>query len=175
MVKFGIIADTHFTSKDEILKNINLIDQLKKAFKDVDGIIHVGDVCNKSFLLELEKIAPIKCVRGDEDKGENLPNFIKFSVSKYNIGVIHKPPKDMEAFFKKNNLHILITGHTHQPMIKGTPYNTLIINPGSPTQPKAPPQKKGFDTPIARPSVITLSIDKDEILTTFLINLNLEN
>lgn len=173
MVKFGIIADTHFTSKDEILKIRNLIDQLKKAFKDVDEIIHVGDVCNRSFLHELEKIAPTKCVRGNEDKIDNLPDFIEFSVSKYNIGVIHKPPKDIEAFFKENDLHILITGHTHQPMIKGTPYNTLIINPGSPTQPKAPPQKKGFDTPIARPSVITLNIDKDEILTTFLINLNI--
>ena len=173
MVKFGIIADTHITSKDEILKNRNLIHQLKKAFKDVDEIIHVGDVCISSFLDELEKIAPIKCVHGDEDKIDNLPDFIKFSVSKYNIGVIHEPPKDIEALFKENDLHILITGHTHQPMIKGTPYNTLIINPGSPTQPKAPPQKKGFDTPIARPSVITLNIGKDEILTTFLINLNI--
>ena len=173
MVKFGIIADTHFTPKDEILKIRNLIDQLKKAFKDVDEIIHVGDVCNRSFLHELEKIAPTKCVRGNEDIIENLPDFIKFSVSKYNIGVIHKLPKDIEVFFKENNLHILITGHTHQPMIKGTPYNTLIINPGSPTQPKAPPQKKGFDTPRARPSVITLNIDKDEILTSFLINLNI--
>ncbi|MFX1493356.1 MAG: metallophosphoesterase family protein [Promethearchaeota archaeon] len=171
MVKFGIIADTHFTSKDENLTIRNLIIQLKKAFKDVDEIIHAGDVCNKSFLHELEKIAPTKCVRGNEDSIDNLPYFIKFSVSKYNIGVIHKPPKDIEAFFKENNLHILITGHTHQPLIKGTPYNTLIINPGSPTQPKAPPQKEGFKTPIARPSIITLSIDKDDILTTFLINL----
>ncbi|MFW9782413.1 MAG: hypothetical protein ACFFFB_09045, partial [Candidatus Heimdallarchaeota archaeon] len=63
--------------------------------------------------------------------------------------------------------------HTHQPLIKGTPYNTLLINPGSPTKPVAPPQKRGFDKPVARSSVITLNIDKDEILTTFLINLNI--
>ncbi|MFX1586624.1 MAG: metallophosphoesterase family protein, partial [Promethearchaeota archaeon] len=100
MVKFGIIADTHITSKDEILKNRNLIHQLKKAFKDVDEIIHVGDVCISSFLYELEKIAPTKCVHGEEDKIDNLPDFIKFSVSKYNIGVIHEPPKDIEALFK---------------------------------------------------------------------------
>jgi len=173
MVKFGIIADTHFVSDTNPIPVKSLLDQLKKAFSDVDEIIHAGDVCDEKFLKELNKIAPTKCVRGNEDKIIDLPNFIKFSVGRYNIGVIHQQPDNLEAFFKKNNLNILIFGHTHQPLIKGTPYNTLLINPGSPTQPKAPPQKKGFNKPVARPSVITLSIDKDEILTTFLVNLNM--
>jgi hypothetical protein len=47
----------------------------------------------------------------------------------------------------------------------------LLINPGSPTQPKAPKPKRGFDKPIARPTVITLKIDEDNILSTFIINL----
>lgn len=173
MVKFGIIADTHFSSNHDPIKLKNLLEHLKKAFKDVDEIIHAGDVCNQFFLDELEKIAPTKCVRGDEDNIKNLPRFIKFSAGKYNIGVIHKQPDDLEDFYKKNNLHILITGYTHQPLITSTQFNSLLINPGSPTLPKAPPQKKGFDKPIARPSVITLNIDKDDILTTFLINLSI--
>lgn len=173
MVKFGIIADTHFFSNSDPISIKNLLAQLKKAFKDVDEIIHAGDVCDNFFLKELKKIAPTKCVRGNEDKIEELPDFIKFTVGSYNIGVIHREPDNLEAFIKEKGLNILIIGHSHQPLIKGTTYNTLLINPGSPTQPIAPPQKRGFDKPLARPSVITLNIDKEGILTTFLINLKI--
>ncbi len=172
-MKFGIISDTHITSKDDPKKVKMLLDQLKEIFRDSDEIIHAGDVCEKTFLSNLKKIAPVKCVAGNMDNIKDLDKFIKFSVGKYNIGVIHKPPKNMEEFFKKNNLHILIHGHTHQPILQGTPYNTLIINPGSPTLPKAPPPKKGFATPVARPTVITLKIDDQDIISTFTINLKL--
>ena len=171
MVKFGIISDTHLTIKDEISLTENLFNQLKEIFKQVDEIIHVGDVCEEFLLNHLKKIAPVRCVKGDCDNITGLEEFIKFPVNKYNIGVIHKKPEYLEDFFKEKNLHILIFGHTHQPLIKGTTYNTLLINPGSPTKPKAPPPKRGFEEPIARPTVITLNIDEDNILSTFVINL----
>ncbi len=173
MVKFGIISDTHIKKIDNPAKVKALLKQLQLAFRDVDEIIHAGDVFDEFFLNELKKIAPIRCVKGNMDKISNLKSFIRFSVGKYNIGVIHKPPRNMEDFFKTNNLHILIHGHSHQPIIKGTPYKTLIINPGSPTKPKAPPQKKGFKKPIARPTVLTLEIDKSDLLSTFIINLKI--
>ncbi|MFX0058605.1 MAG: metallophosphoesterase family protein [Candidatus Hodarchaeota archaeon] len=171
MVKYGIISDTHITIKDEPNKINDLLDQLKRAFNDVDEIIHAGDICDGFFLEELQKIAPTRCVRGNLDNLNGVDKFISFSIGNYNVGVIHELPNDLEDFFKNNNLHILIYGHTHQPLIEGTPYNTLLINPGSPTKPKAPPQKKGFKKPIARPSVITINIDENNILSTFLINL----
>ncbi|MHA1670998.1 MAG: metallophosphoesterase family protein [Promethearchaeota archaeon] len=174
MVKYGIIADTHITENDDV-NNINaLIYELKRVFKDVDQIIHAGDICSKNFLKELNIIAPTISVRGHNDNIKDLDKFIKFSAGKYKIGVIHEQPNDLEVFFKKNELHILIVGHSHQPFIKGTKYNTLLINPGSPTKPKAPPQKRGFDKPIARPSVITLSIDENNLLSTYIINLKLD-
>jgi len=173
MVKFGIISDTHITKNDNPEKIKVLLNQLQQAFKDVDEIIHAGDVCDDFFLEELKKIAPTKCVRGNLDDINDLEDFIIFSAGKYNIGVIHELPENVENFFKENNLHILVSGHTHQPTIQGTPYQTLLINPGSPTKPKPPPQKRGFDKPIARPSVITINIDKEGLLTTFIINLKI--
>jgi predicted phosphodiesterase len=110
-------------------------------------------------------------VRGNEDKIADLEQFTKFSVSHYNIGVIHVLPDNTEDFVKKNNLNIVIFGHTHIPLIKGTPYNALLLNPGSPTKPKTPPQKPGFLRPVARPSVITLNIDENDILSTFIVTL----
>jgi len=171
MVKLGIISDTHITKNDEPNLVETLNKQLKEVFEGVDEIIHAGDVCEPFFLEDLKKIAPIRCVKSDLDEIPGLETFIKFHVEKYNIGVIHKKPDNLEDFFKRNNLHILIFGHTHQPLITGTPYNTLLINPGSPTQPKAPIPKRGFEKPLSRPSVITLKIEEDNILSTFIINI----
>ncbi|MHA2393639.1 MAG: metallophosphoesterase family protein [Promethearchaeota archaeon] len=170
-MKIGIISDTHIKSNSKENKVHSLIDQLKGVFKDTDKIIHAGDVNEKFFLQELEDIAPVSCVRGNVDNIEDLDDFIRFSASRYNIGVIHILPENLEEFMKKHELHIMIFGHTHIPLIKGTPFNTLLLNPGSPTKPKTPPQKPGFLKPVARPSVITLKIDENDIISTFVITL----
>jgi putative phosphoesterase len=170
-MKFGIISDTHITSNTKKVQIAALIDQIKSAFKDVDQIIHAGDVSESFFLEELKNIAPVTCVKGNIDKIESLDLFVKFSESRYNIGVIHILPENLEEFMKKYDLHIIIFGHTHVPLIKGTKFNTLLVNPGSPTLPKSPPQKPGFLKPVARPSVITLNIDENNVMSTFIITL----
>ncbi|MCK4380677.1 MAG: metallophosphoesterase family protein [Candidatus Lokiarchaeota archaeon] len=170
-MKLGILSDTHITNNSEKDKTTSLINQLNQAFKDVDEIIHAGDVSEEFFLEEIEGIARTRCVKGNLDNIENLEIFKKFSIGRYNIGVIHILPDNVEEFTKKHSLQILIFGHTHQPLIKGTDFNVLLLNPGSPTEPKAPIERPGFMKPIARPSVITLNIDDDDILSTFIINL----
>ena len=172
-MKFGIISDTHITSNTKKTQIKALIEQLKGVFKDVEKIIHAGDVCEEFFLNEIKNIAPITCVRGNVDKIANLEEFVKFSHGRYNIGVIHILPENLEEFMKKYELHIIIFGHTHIPLIKGTKFNTFLINPGSPTAPKSPPQKPGFLKPVARPSVITLNIDENDIMSTFIITLKI--
>jgi len=172
-MKLGIISDTHITSNSDKRQVDLLINQLKKAFKDIDKIIHAGDVSERFFLDKLETIAPIICVRGNVDDIEDLEKLAKFSAGRYNIGVIHILPEDLEEFVKKHNLDIIISGHTHIPLIKGTAFNTLLLNPGSPTKPKTPPQKLGFLKPVARPSVITLKIDENDITSTFIITLKI--
>jgi len=171
-MKIGILADTHITNEDDQKIIELLVSQLKQIFKDVDEIIHAGDVCEEFLLDELNKIAPTKCVKGNLDKIKDLEDFIKFSVGRYNIGVIHQLPQNLENFVRKHNLHILVHGHNHQPIIEATSYNILLLNPGSPTKPKAPPPKPGFKTPIARPSVLILNIDENDIISTFIINLD---
>ena len=172
-MKFGIISDTHITSNSKTDQIKTLIEQLEGAFNGVDKIIHAGDVSEEFFLNKLKNIAPITCVRGNIDNIENLEQFIKFSHGRYNIGVIHILPENLEEFMKEYELHILIFGHTHIPLIKGTKFNTLLINPGSPTEPKSPPQKPGFLKPMARPSVITLNIDENDVMSTFIITLRI--
>ncbi len=173
MVKFGIISDTHITADFDKKKLTALIEQLKIAFKGVDEIIHAGDVCDEFFLSDLNKITPTKCVAGETDAHFLKEKFMKFSVGNYNIGVVHEQPEPLEEFYKQYNLKVLICGHSHQPMIVNTQFRMLLLNPGSPTFPKAPPKVRGFKDPIARPSVITLNIENDDIVTTFIVNLKL--
>lgn len=170
MVVIGIISDTHITNSNYSDVGVKLIKQLKNAFKDANEIIHAGDVSSEAFLKDLNDIAPVMCVKGSEDLLD-LDRFIIFKRGIYTIGVIHKLPNDLEGFCREKCLHILIFGHTHQPLIKGTSFNTLLVNPGSPTYPKAPPYKPGFKIPVSKPTVITLIIDEDNILSTYLINL----
>jgi putative phosphoesterase len=172
-MKLGIISDTHITSNTENNRIASLISQLKTVFKEADRIVHAGDVCEEFFLKEVEEIAPVSCVKGNVDEIENLDQFIKFSASRYNIGVIHILPENFEEFMKEHDLHILIFGHTHVPLIQGTKFNTLLLNPGSPMDPNTPPQKPGFLKPVAKPTVITLKIDENDILSTFIITLKL--
>ncbi|MFX1567305.1 MAG: YfcE family phosphodiesterase [Promethearchaeota archaeon] len=172
-MKLGIISDTHITTEYDEEKIETLIKQLKNVFNDVDEIIHAGDICEDFFLDMIKEIAHTRCVQGNLDQIKNLDKFTKFSVGRYNIGVIHILPENLEEFTKKNDIQILIFGHSHQPLIKGTDFNVLLLNPGSPTMPKAPLEKPGFKKPIARPSVITLKIDENDILSTFIINLKL--
>ena len=170
MVVIGIISDTHISSVNYSDVGIKLLRQLRDTFKDVDEIIHAGDISSEVFLKDLNDIAPVICVNGHEDFLD-LNSFIKLKRRNYTIGVIHEQPKDLEKFCREHGLHILIFGHTHQPLIKGTNFNTLLINPGSPTYPKAPPSKPGFKIPVPKPTVVILIIDEDNILSTYLINL----
>jgi uncharacterized protein len=171
MVKYGIISDTHFTLRNEVESIDWLFNQLTRIFRDVDMIIHAGDLCHKKILDKLNSIAPTKAVAGECDEIEYLPQFLEFSYGKYKIGLIHEKPSNLKHFFHQKKIHILIFGHSHQPLIEATLFNTLLINPGSPTKPIAPPQKPGFSKPIARPSLITMNIDENNILSTYLINL----
>ena len=173
-MKLGILSDTHVTKNFNNNNLLLLINQLKEAFKDVDEIIHAGDISVDFFLDQIKELAPVRCVKGNFDNIPGLKDFIKFSVGRYKIGVIHILPKNLEEFVKNNNLNMLIFGHTHQPLIKGTNFNVLLLNPGSPTKPKAPVERPGFLKPKARPSVITLNIDEDDVLSTFIVNLKLD-
>jgi putative phosphoesterase len=171
MTKFGILSDTLITAEHNTEYIAALIKQISRAFKNVDEILHAGNIVAYGFLKQLEAIAPVKCVKGPLDTIPNLEVFLKLTVGLYHIGLIHDRPDNLEKFFKEHDLHILIYGNTRQVIIENTKFNTLLINPGSPTKPVAPLPKKGFQKPIARPSVITLEINKDNILSTYLINL----
>lgn len=134
----GLISDTHIPDRAKIIPQ-NVID----AFKDVDIILHAGDLTSPRVIEELEKIAPVMAVQGNMDRvnGINLPKAKTLEAEGLKIGMIHGevyPRADTQQLVylaKELDVDILVSGHSHQPKIEKTD-GVLLINPGSPIVPR---------------------------------------
>lgn len=134
----GLISDTHIPDRAKIIPQ-NVID----AFKDVDIILHAGDLTSPRVIEELEKIAPVMAVQGNLDRvnGINLPKAKTLEAEGLKIGMIHGevyPRADTQQLVylaKELDVDILVSGHSHQPKIEKTD-GVLLINPGSPVVPR---------------------------------------
>ena len=123
-MKIGIISDTHNLLRPEVIRNL----------QGCDYILHGGDISSREILERLEQIAPVKVVRGNNDKewAEHLPLLLDFELGGLRICMTHKK-KDLPGDLTPYDL--VICGHTHQyasdwqePAGKR---RTLVLNPGS--------------------------------------------
>lgn len=143
MTRVGLISDTHNLLRPEAL------DFLRGS----DLILHAGDVCEHRVLAELERVAPVKAVRGNNDTGawaQTLPWRETVRVEGVTLLMGHElkelrgePLRDVRA---------VIFGHSHKPVIEQRE-GVLYVNPGS-----AGPRR--FSLPV---SVGELLIDGDRI------------
>ncbi|MDZ7370055.1 MAG: metallophosphatase family protein [candidate division KSB1 bacterium] len=135
----GIISDTHGTVPRAVYD----------LFKDVDEIIHAGDIDNPEVLEELRNIAPVIAVHGNMDAvslKNSLPRSLDFEAYGFRFLVDHVDP--VKTFDGRPT--ICIAGHTHQPIVDKSD-QVLYINPGSAVRPKA-----GH-----KPSVAVLKLSND--------------
>lgn len=172
-LEIGIIADTHIDLNDEYSA---LMGRLEEVFSNCDLIIHAGDVCNEKFLVDLQKLAPIEAVVGNMDDStifKKYPDYKLLELENVRIGVSHQEPS--LSFIKQENLKIVISGHTHVPMIKEHEDGILFLNPGSTTYPRSPPIRKQYQKiRPPTPSVMILNID-EEISSAYIVSFKFEN
>jgi uncharacterized protein len=127
-IRIGVIADTH-----------GLFDPaIRRHFRDVDYILHTGDIGNRSVIEQLEQIAPVTAVSGNVDKYEQsgFPSETIIELAGLCIAIRHilykggKLMKDGRAFLNRERPDICVFGHTHQPKTEWLG-KTLLFNPGS--------------------------------------------
>ena len=108
-------------------------------YSDEDGfsghfILHGGDISSRKILDQLEQIAPVKAVRGNNDRewAGHLPVFLDFELGGLRIYMTHKKkdlPKDLSPY------DLVIYGHSHQYASAWQEpagrKRTLLLNPGS--------------------------------------------
>ena len=123
-MKAGIISDTHDLLRPEVMEEL----------QGCDCILHGGDISSQRILDQLEAIAPVKAVRGNNDKewAEHLPMFLDFELGGLHIYMTHKKkdlPRDLTPY------DLVIFGHSHQYASVWQDSvgkrRTLLFNPGS--------------------------------------------
>ena len=137
-MQIGLISDTHIPDRARIIPP-NVIE----SFKNVDLIIHTGDLTTTKVIDELEKIAPVVAVQGNMDRvaGIDLPKAKIIEVEGIKIGASHGeiyPRGDSQQLLylaKQLGVNVLVTGHSHQPKIEQVE-DVLLLNPGSPVVPR---------------------------------------
>ena len=136
-MKIGLISDTHITEKRG-----KLSEKVLEYFKNVDLILHAGDISSQIVLDALEQIAPTIAVEGNNDRTRKIDLKLSetIGIGDLRILLIHGdklPSRNFEKyceFAQKHKADILISGHTHQPHCEKIE-NVLLINPGSPNRP----------------------------------------
>lgn len=129
-MKIGVLSDTHLHFVEELPQ------QIKKAFSEVDLIVHTGDFVMLEVLEGLREIGEVKAVRGNMDSAEIrniLPEKELIVINSKRIGIIHGSgsPWGIENRVREkfDQVDVILYGHTHQAkneVIGGV----LFFNPG---------------------------------------------
>ena len=154
-MKIGLISDTHGY----------LDPQVPSLFEGVDHILHAGDIGHGRILLDLEGIAPVTAVLGNNDYG--IPGLDCRETETVELGglrvLVHHIVNPRAAFetigtrFSRDTPRIVVFGHTHKTFDE-TIGGVRFINPGY-----AGRQRFSLERTLAR-----LLIDGDRIEAEFL-------
>jgi putative phosphoesterase len=132
-VRLGIISDTHNLLRPEVFD----------TFREVDHILHAGDIGEPDILTALEAIAPVTAVYGNTDGWEirdRVPQVAQLRLEGFDIVVTHgdqlgRPtPEKLHAAFP--DAEILIYGHTHKPLLTTIDVVRTVMNPGGAGAPR---------------------------------------
>ncbi len=132
-MRVGVIADTHGLLRPEVFE----------VFKQVDHILHGGDVGKPEILTELEALAPVTAVYGNVDGFDlraRLPQVAELELDGFAIVVTHgdqlghPTPVALHAAFPK--AEIIVYGHTHKPLLELVDRTVTVMNPGGAGRPR---------------------------------------
>jgi putative phosphoesterase len=139
-MKVGVLSDTHMPALVTALPAI-----VFELFKDVDLILHAGDIVELSVLEELKTIAPVEAVAGNMDGPEvhaQLPSKKIITLGRYTVGLIHGKYRidvQKEMIRKEfDDVDVIVYGHSHTPFW-GKVNGVYMLNPGSPTDKRHAP------------------------------------
>lgn len=129
-MKIGVISDTH-----------NYFDPRIPAFFDgVEHILHAGDIGLPLIVLELENIAPVTVVLGNNDSGLDYKEteVVKLAGRKFlvhHIVDVNRPSETVRRRIEREQPDVVVFGHSHKPFneVIGS---TLYFNPGYAGKPR---------------------------------------
>lgn len=115
----GLISDTHGLLRPQAVE----------ALRNVQRIIHAGDIGGPEILASLGAIAPVNAVRGNNDQGDwaaRLPEELTLNIAGVDVHVLH----DVKSLRLPPGVRVVIAGHSHKPSVSDRE-GVLYVNPGS--------------------------------------------
>ena len=126
-MRLGIIADTHGLLRPEVFE----------IFREVDQILHAGDIGPLDLLTELEALAPVTAVYGncdDWDVRARVPAVVECRIEGLEFVLLHgdqvgaPTPERLHTAFPAAD--VIIYGHTHRPLLTTIDLTVTVMNPG---------------------------------------------
>jgi putative phosphoesterase len=118
----SVVSDTHGLIRPEALD----------ALRDSELIIHCGDIGSPAVLEVLGNLAPVRAIRGNNDKGawaSSLPTYDVVEVGTHAIYVVHNL-SGLDLDPDAAGFTAAVSGHSHKSVIEKRG-KTLFVNPGS--------------------------------------------
>jgi putative phosphoesterase len=161
-VKLAIIADTHLPRGSR-----RLPDECIRRLASADLILHAGDFSSMEVLRDLEALAPVAGVLGNNDEpalAEVLPEQRVVEADGVRIGMLHdggrRDGREQRLGTRFAGCDAVVSGHSHVPEISR--YGGMwILNPGSPTERRRAPSRSMIEAEASsrafRAQLVTLS------------------
>ena len=124
-MRIGVISDTHG----------HLDPRIREIFAGVDHILHAGDIGYASLVMDLEEIAPVTAVLGNNDDPQTEfreVEVVELGGRKFVLQHIvdpQRPNERLQQVFLHHAPEVVVFGHTHKQfhdVIDGR----LYFNPG---------------------------------------------
>jgi putative phosphoesterase len=139
VARLGLISDTHGLLRPEVFS----------AFRDVDRILHAGDVEDPRILTDLSTIAPVTAVWGNVDgvavqavtREETVVEAGGVRVALIHGHQVHPHYAALSGRFP--GARVIVHGHTHVPRQRESA-GVLLVNPGA-----AGDAQKGYPPSVA--------------------------
>jgi putative phosphoesterase len=132
-----VISDTHIYPMGARQLPPSILALFRRA--GVGLILHLGDINHAGVLDELEAVAPVLAVQGNNDSPElldRLPVAREFEVGPFTIGMLHghggRSARHHVTEMLAGKVDLACFGHSHIPIIEEVD-GTTLLNPGSAT------------------------------------------
>jgi putative phosphoesterase len=133
-MRVGLITDTHIPDVAR-----ELPPQVFDAFQGVDLILHAGDIYSLAVLDELQRLAPVLAVLGDDDHftlahDERVKTKHVLELEGQRVWLVHEAPWFTRWPAQKEGYtpNVVVHGHSHEAEVR-TVSGVLFVGSGSPT------------------------------------------
>ena len=129
-MKLGLISDTHGF----------LDSKLTRIFRGVDHILHAGDIGPDYLIAQLESIAPVTAVLGNNDDSPCFPltKVVVIGEIKFLVHHIVSPralTDELKDRLSRERPDVVVFGHSHKPFFERIG-EVLFVNPGYSGKPR---------------------------------------